>query len=279
MHLNALLASLGISPKDAVLLRHQDGRAHRGRTPYALLRDSPAEFDIYQSDQSFYNRSALTRAPYWVSFVGTPDGATMFAGLYAVKYKGVLDEDRVQPHTGAVDAAGSCDIYDLQIDERLAHLRGKLFIEWGAGVRRWIQRADSKRGPKQIVELRREFKEEAFPGFLNFMAPLSKIEGLPSGWREHLQNSRGVYLLTCPKTKEQYVGKASGAEGFWQRWMTYVANGHGGNVALKSRELSDYRVSILEVAGSSASEDDILKMESRWKSKLQSVEMGLNRNK
>jgi hypothetical protein len=61
--------------------------------------------------------------------------------------------------------------------------------------------------------------------------------------------------------------------------MVYVANGHGGNVALKSRELSDYRVSIPEVAGSSASEDDILKMESRWKAKLQSVEMGLNRNK
>ena len=45
-----------------------------------------------------------------------------------------------------------------------------------------------------------------------------------------------------------------------------------------SREPSDYQVSILEVAGSSASDDDILKMEGRWQSKLQSREMGLNRN-
>ncbi len=54
--------------------------------------------------------------------------------------------------------------------------------------------------------------------------------------------------------------------------------GHGGNVALKSREPSDYQVSILEVAGSYANIDDILKMEARWKQKLQSQEMGVNRN-
>jgi hypothetical protein len=41
---------------------------------------------------------------------------------------------------------------------------------------------------------------------------------------------------------------------------------------------SDYQVSILEVAGTAATEQDILKMEVLWKSKLQSREMGLNRN-
>ncbi len=51
-----------------------------------------------------------------------------------------------------------------------------------------------------------------------------------------------------------------------------------GNIALKSRDPSDYRVSILEVAGSSATHADIQKMEVLWKEKLQSREMGLNRN-
>jgi len=87
-----------------------------------------------------------------------------------------------------------------------------------------------------------------------------------------------VYLLTCPRTKEQYVGKASGAEGFWSRWRQYVTNDHGGNIALKSREYSDYHVSVLEVAGSAATAEDVLAMESRWKKKLKSQEMGLNRN-
>ncbi len=78
----------------------------------------------------------------------------------------------MQPHTDAIDAPKSCDEYDLQLDERMAHLRGRLFIEWGrGGERAWIQRADSDKGPKQIVEIRREYKEAAFPGFLNFIGP------------------------------------------------------------------------------------------------------------
>ena len=56
------------------------------------------------------------------------------------------------------------------------------------------------------------------------------------------------------------------------------SNGPRGDVALKSRDASDYQVSILEVAGTAATMDDMLKMGVRWKSKLQSREMGLNRN-
>jgi hypothetical protein len=82
MHLNALLASLEITPKEAVILRHQDGSATHGRTPYVLLRDNPEAFEVYQSTQSFKNRPKLKRPTYWVAFVGTPDGETMFAGLY-----------------------------------------------------------------------------------------------------------------------------------------------------------------------------------------------------
>jgi hypothetical protein len=273
---NSLLAQIDLKPEQVILLRHQDKRAARGRTPYELWRDDPPAFESYQSIQSFENRPKFSRATYWVSFVATPDSATMFVGLYAAKYKGVLAEDTPKPQNDGVDLAGSCDVYDLQFDERLADLKGKLFIEWGDGTRAWVQRADNQNKP--ITEVRPEFKERDFPGFLNFNEPLSKVEGLPKTWIENLKYAKGVYLLTCPKTKEQYVGSASGEEGFWQRWMEYFTTGHGGDVALKSREASDYQVSILEVAGSSSNLDDILKMESRWKEKLQSREMGLNRN-
>jgi GIY-YIG catalytic domain len=200
----------------------------------------------------------------------------MFVGLYAAKYIGVLAKDTPKPQNDGVDFAESCDIYDLQLDERLADLRGKVFIDWGDGTRAWVQRADNQNKP--VIEVRPEFKEPEFPGYLNFTAPLSNVERLPKTWIENLKYAKGVYLLTCPKTKEQYVGSASGEEGFWHRWIEYVTTGHGGNVALKSREYSDYQVSILEVAGSASNVDDILKMESRWKEKLQSREMGLNRN-
>lgn len=73
------------------------------------------------------------------------------------------------------------------------------------------------------------------------------------------------------------MGSATGECGFWQRWQDYARTGHGGNIALKSRAPSDYQVSILQVAGTDATTDDILTMEQRWMTKRQSKEMGLNR--
>jgi hypothetical protein len=147
---------------------------------------------------------------------------------------------------------------------------------WGTGMLAWVQYAD--RNDKLVLELRSEFKEPDFPGFLNFIQPLSKLNNMAASWVVALKSSRGVYLLTCPKTKELYVGSAYGESGFWGRWQNYIDTGHGGNVGLQSREPSDYQVSILEVAGSSATTNDILAMEGRWQSKLQSRDMGLNRN-
>lgn len=273
---NSLLRNLAIHPEEVILLRHQDRRSATVRTPYELWRDDRPGFELYQSFQTTRDRSKFSRVPFWASFVATPEGSTMFVGLYAAKHQGLLAKDTPQPHTDQIDLAGSRDVYDLLVDERLADLYGKLYIEWGQGTRAWVQRADNQ--DKPIIELRREFKEPDFPGFLNFRQPLSKIEGLPKMWIEILKRTAGVYLLTCPKTKEQYVGSACGEEGFWQRWKQYAITGHGGNISLKSRDRSDYQVSILEVAGSGSNSDDILKMESRWKEKLQSREMGLNKN-
>jgi hypothetical protein len=276
IYFNSLLGQFGISPATVVLLRHKDKSAARGRTPYELWRDSPGGFETYQMCQSFENRSRLSRASFWASFVGTPDGGTMFVGIYAATHTGPLAVDIPKPHREGVDLAGSCDQYDLRLDQRFIDLQGKLFVDWGDGTRSWIQRADKQN--KALSELRPEFKEPQFPGLLNFIEPLSKIEALPATWISVLKEAAGVYLLTCPRTKEQYVGKASGAEGFWSRWRQYVTNDHGGNIALKSREYSDYHVSVLEVAGSAATAEDVLAMESRWKKKLKSQEVGLNRN-
>ena len=273
---NSLLMQNALDPGSVVLLRHQDQRAARGRSPYELWRDNRPAFESYQSTQSIGNRTKLERAPVWASFVGTPGGATMFVGIYDAKYSGLLAEDKPWSHADGIDRAGSCDLYDLRRNDRLADMEGKLFIDWGEGTRAWVQRADRQNKP--INELRLEFKEPEFPGFLNLIEPLSKVDAFPKTWIEILKHANGVYLLTCPRTEEQYVGSAYGTEGFWHRWMEYVTNGHGGNIALKSREASDYQVSILEVAGSEAQVEDILKMEVRWKRKLQSGEMGLNRN-
>lgn len=267
IYFNTVLKQADIPIDQTRLLRHRDTRADVAKTPYELWRDDRPAFELYQSLQKFDDRTKLG-AKYWASFVGDPNGQTIFVGIYQVKSRGVLEQDIIMPHNNKIAKAGDRDVYELAIDERLMDLDGLMLIEWGVGARAWIQRADSK--DKPVVELRKSLVEPPFPGFTSFVETLSRIERLPRGWQEALRATRG--------TKEQYVGSASGGDGFFGRWLQYVRTDHGGNVGLKSREPSDYQVSILEVVGSTLSDAEILDLESLWKKKLQSLEMGLNRN-
>jgi hypothetical protein len=274
---NSLLAQSGLAPQDVRLLRHQDHRADKGKTPYELWRDDPQKFDQYQSIQKPERRDQL-KAKYWASFVGLPDNQTLFVGVFRVTYTGLSKRDTPKVYTSGVDLAGTHDTYELVLDDSLREFAGKLLISWGAGMRSWVQRADNQ--DKAITELRPELKDPEFPGFLMFISNLSKIqsETLPKGWKDILGISRGVYLLTCPKTKEQYVGSAYGEGGFWNRWQQHARTGYGDAVKLKSREPSDYQVSILEVVGTSTTDEEIVRLETRWKEKLRTREMGLNGN-
>jgi hypothetical protein len=183
---NSILREQRLSPADVLLVRHRDARAEPGRTPYDLWMNRPdPSFDLYQSHQGVDGRRKFAMRPYWASFVGTPYGETLFVGIYRVKYQGLLKHDMVMPHRNAVDKAGTCDVYDLKPQEALSDLIGKLFVIWGPGYRAWVQGADRK--DKEIRELRTEFKEPDFPGFLNFVRPFSGISKLPKGWIEVLK--------------------------------------------------------------------------------------------
>lgn len=282
LRFNMLLADEGIEPRKVRLLRHQTGKI-AGRTPYTLWRDHPEGFERYQSTQDPQRRSHFA-SPYWASFVAPPNGGTLFVGLFEIELVGSVPLGTVDPLTGlnvggAKGATRQYDQYRCVRSDRLADYAGRLQIHWGASAsasRAWVQRADNQ--DKLIVELVRAFQEEAFPGYTSLVRPLSEIETMPIGWREALRSARGVYLLACPRTREHYVGSAHGVDGFMGRWRGYVADGHGGNVGMKVRDPSDYVVSILEVAGSSASVEDILALEAAWKTKLLSRAIGLNRN-
>ncbi|MCW1413350.1 GIY-YIG nuclease family protein [Rhizobium sp. 1AS11] len=270
-----LLDLAGIDRSSVRLLRHQDNRYPGHPSPYTLWRDNRPLFEAYQATQGFGDAPDL-KAPYWASFVGVPGRETLFVGLYSAELTGPLLEDRRHPITGGIEAAGGCNLYQLTPREELSEYAGRLWIDWGKGFRAWIQRGDRKE--KAIVELRRTFEEDPFPGFSALILNLSDIETIPASWSAALSSTRGIYLLSCPRSREQYVGMASGAEGFLGRWREYFATGHGGNVGLKSRDPSDYRVSILETVGTSANAADLLLLEVRWKDKLLSRELGLNRN-
>ena len=278
-----LLSHAGLVLSDVRLLRHQAMGLH-GETPYSLWVKQPEEFIRYQSLQREHRRSYFS-APYWASFVVSPGGGTIFVGLFDILLLGSPSEadaaayNQIPIDGGAVE--GVDDLYRATPSNHLASYVGRLYVDWGSGTRSWVQRADSRAGrAKRVVELTRRFREPVFPGFAKFVSSLSEIAKLPVSWQTALRSAGGIYLLTCPKTKEQYVGKASGHDGFLGRWFEYLQTGHGGNVALRSRDPSDYQVSILEFFGSSLEwdESEIARRETLWKRKLQSREMGLNRN-
>lgn len=272
-----LLVKARLDPRGVRLLRHQT-KAPNGRTPYILWRDQRSAFEEYQSVQTVGNRASLA-ASTWASFVAPPTGGTLFAGIYSAERIGIADATWIDPLYGVPGASLTPDSLDRYRTARATDLEdyiGRLWIDWGAGARTWIQRPDRQNKP--IVELSRVFREDTFPGYTHFVTNVSEIQGLPATWVSALRAARGVYLLTSAKTREQYVGSATGEAGFHGRWLNYASDGHGGNLGLKSSEPSDYQVSILEVSGSAATSDDIIAVEQLWKRKLQSREMGLNRN-
>lgn len=274
LYFNTLLDQENIVGAEVRLLRHKDSRSKPGRSLYQLWREDRPAFDLYQSHHGQRSFPKLQR-PYWASFVATPENRTLFVGLYKSTHLGLTKKSVTLPHSDEVVEKGRLHVYHLELDSRLKDLIGRVFIEWGEGALAWAQRAEKHN--KKIIEIRTTTAEPEFPGFTKFIEPLSKISSLPLRWRDALAASRGVYLLTCPRTKEQYVGVAHGKGGFISRWLQYELTGHGGNVKLKGRDPSDYQVSILEIVGNTLSDNDLFEIEQRWMKKLQSKEMGLNR--
>lgn len=276
---NSLLAEVDVDAADVQLVRHQD-RGPNGATPYSLFRGNPILFEQYQSLQG---RKVFHRK-FIASFVvcPAPTYETLFVGLYGVAEPQKNAEAITCPVRGKLFEPRHLFVYPLTLEEKLSDLRERLTIDWGGGYRSWIQRAAKQN--KEILEIRRRFEEPKFPGYMLFKEEIENIPTLYLSWRAVLMATKGIYLLVCNKSGAQYVGSASGDQGFWGRWLAYAADGHGGNMLLKDRGHKDYKVSILETVGSNAKRHEILDLETIWKEKLGSRaqrlgdEFGLNAN-
>lgn len=275
LRFNMLLTEAGFAPEQVRLLRHQPLVA--GRSLMDVWRTDPALFDAFQSRQAAAKRTSFLR-PYWASFIGTADGRTLFAGLYGVGAPHLVDVEEPSLIGVSMNPPGSFDRFPTERLDALEAYQGRLFIDWGggpSGKRAWVQRAEAQ--DKLITELHVDAVEKPFPGLMALSVPLSALDAAPPSWAGPL-TAKGVYLLSCPRDGSLYVGSATGEGGFWARWAEYRANGHGGNVAMRERPPSDYQASILQVAGSTDTVDDILAAEAAWKRKLQTGTHGLTRN-
>lgn len=269
---NDILTNAGIDPKEVQLVRHQDGRGARGRSPYSMWKSAPEDFDLYQRMQS--SKKFKTNA-ILASFLVPPSKETLFLGLYSVRNVALSTRDLVCPLRDTAFKAGS--IFEYQIDQNpvLRELSERLVIDWGGSPIQWAQYAANQNKP--IVELRRTVELPLFPKFRDVRISTDDVWSLPSNWQSPLSTTGGVYLLVS-NDGAQYVGSATGSEGFLARWREYAENGHGGNKRLKDQGRLPYSLSILETVGDAVSREEVVALENFWKVKLGSRAHGLNGN-
>lgn len=139
-----------------------------------------------------------------------------------------------------------------------------------------------------IVEIRQEkMTMQAFPGYNAIVLTHSSLQNVTdqriASWHGPLACVKGIYLITDTKSGKHYVGSATGSGGIWKRWCDYAKSGHGGNKELRAllkkrgaKYAEWFQYSVLEIADTHASRDEILIRESYWMEVLRTRKFGLN---
>ena len=180
--------------------------------------------------------------------------------------------------------------YDLREDEKCSVFNGRMVVAFERTGRQsylcgenW---ADSMLLSHSLPE---KYSIADFPGFKNVHLTRAELDLIAreniESWQSTLSSVAGVYLISDKGSGQLYVGSASGEGGIWGRWSDYAATGHGGNVELKKlmgrkgmKRAAEFTYSVLEIADTHASKEEILEREAHWKNVLMTREHGLNAN-
>ena len=266
---NALLEAHHIDLKDVKYYCHTtNDNNNKNLSLYELFMNERKKFDVEQQNQG---KKDVYSKPYLASFVQTPNNETVFVGLY--------EKENCQ-----IDTQEN-RIYKLNSCTELSEWSGRIFVDYPSGLPVHRLPQEIKNGLPIIQVLKQEQSLE-FPGFHNFIWATSKLNIIPTDWKNTLKNMKGVYLLTCRNHHKLYVGSAYGENGFLGRWQNGYADGEGGGNKelinfLKSHPDADFHISILEIAASTDSVNKIIGNENSWKAKLNTRNLagnGLNCN-
>lgn len=182
--------------------------------------------------------------------------------------------------------------YDADEVKEYEQYFGRLVVEYHNPCRTMGRKYENVMDELEVVQiLNEQYTGNEFPGYENVRLsyPLLKniVDRQLPGWVDALRNQKAVYLITDTKTGKMYVGSATSQTGMLlQRWSSYAADGHGGNVEL--RELvkqqgfdyvkENFQYSILENYNARMDDGYILKRESWWKEILCTRTHGYNKN-
>lgn len=132
----------------------------------------------------------------------------------------------------------------------------------------------------------------SFPGIHAIRHGFSDLEKIFKvgriDWKAALKDMKGVYLITDTSNGKKYVGSASGSDGLWARWGSYIETGHASNDALvklirrkgMNYARRNFTFTVLEAMAKTTADDEVINRESHWKQVLltRDRDHGYNRN-
>ncbi|MCZ4279933.1 GIY-YIG nuclease family protein [Kiloniella laminariae] len=180
--------------------------------------------------------------------------------------------------------------YDTSPVEELEQYTGRLKIHFNRTGRQSYLKAENWCELLNVNELLAErIIIRDFTGYSTTM--LSKahldivVKQKVSSWYNSLSSVSGIYLITDLNSGKMYVGSATGEGGIWQRWVDYSLTGHGGNVELRNtlkslghEYVNNFQYSVLEIADTHTTTDEIRERENYWKEVLGTRKFGYNAN-
>ena len=154
---------------------------------------------------------------------------------------------------------------------------GRLIVTWPGLERSWWRWAERNRILVEAI-LEQRVVDQEIPSWDSLVLTWHELNVLPKAWKIALSQWRGVYFICDKADGKGYVGSACGVENILGRWLNYAASGHVGNKELKKRDPSNSLFSVLELAKPSASLEEAVELESKWKTRLHTREVGMNEN-
>jgi hypothetical protein len=281
-----LLTEHGLDPSEVLVLRHRPTEPELRQMLPSYAAEAPEMFDAYQRYQNPGVERQMLKSKFVAAFIGHRPGSAVFVGIFenrgnkrvTAQQRGACPEFRRLMELGCTDTDNDCLQFNLHQTSILAHLKGKLVIQWPGLERSWNRWGNSKSGYPIAAILEDSLLIEAMPHWRNLVVSWKALRELPRSWQESLRQWRGIYYIFDSSRKVGYVGSAYGKDNMLGRWLGYASSGHGGNKKLKSCDPEHFQFSVLELLGHDTPKDEVVERESSWKKRLHTREYGLNDN-
>lgn len=246
-------------------------------------------FELYLRTQG---KKMFKDGQYILNFVGTQGTTGRFEGCYLVKGVRSMEGITLPESFPIKPEKPPVFYYNLEKTDIMSDYVERLLIDWGKGARNWCHNGTTEKEIIALMPHRNAQLVSKLTDFENMRLSFDELESIIaapdfySDWVGALSTTYAIYLITDTVSGKQYVGSAYGKNGLYGRWSEYVNTRHGENKKIKellkedSERYHKFQFSILQILPKSLAVDNtsVIEIESLWKSKLNTIQFGLNDN-